>query len=448
MNLIEFKQLLFKEAEREGFKECEIYYTNGESISISVYEEEIDKYNIEKSFGLSFRGKINNKMGYSFTEIIDKDVIKMLIKNAKESASTIENNDEQFIYSGDSKYQSVETYHEKLENIDTSRLIDIAINLEKESKLYNNKVVNINGCKVSYNASEYGISNNKGLNLKTKNNLLSAYVIPIVNDNNQKYDGVGYVVASSLDEVSPKKIAKQGVEEALSKIGGRSIPSRKYKGIIYNEAMVSLLQTFCEIFSGDAAQKGLSMLNNKEGEDIASSLLTIVDDPLLDNGLGSAPFDDEGVATYTKEIVSNGKLVTLLHNLRTANKGKVKTTGNGFKSSYASSVGVAPTNFYIKKGNNSLEELMDKLGEGLMITDFAGLHSGANSITGDFSLAAKGFYIKDGKKEYPVEQITVAGNYFELLKDIEAIGSDLVFPMSSFGSPSILLKTLSVAGKA
>jgi len=448
MEFNKFKELLLQKAKQEGFSESEVYYTKGESISISVYEDEIDKYNICKSFGLSFRGIYENKMGYSFTEIIDEEAIDMLIKNAKESAVTIENEDEQFIYEGDQEYKSVKTYSYKLENIDTAKLIDIALNLEKECKLYSDKVVNVNGCKVSYSTSDYGITNSKGLDLNTKSNLLCAYVVPIVKHENQKYDGTGYIVASSIDEVSEKEIAKQGVKEALSKIGARSIPSKKYKGIIYNEAMVSLLKTFSSIFSGDSAQKGLSLLKDKEGEIIASELLTIVDDPLLDNGLGSAPFDDEGVATYRKEIISNGKLETLLHNLKTANKDNIKTTGNGFKSSYSSSVGVSPTNLFIQKGEYSLEELMNKLGEGVIITDFAGLHSGANSITGDFSLAAKGYYIKDGKKQYPIEQITVAGNYFDLIKDIKAIGDDLNFPMSSFGAPSILVNTLSIAGKA
>ena len=448
MEFNKFKELLLQKAKQEGFSESEVYYTKGESISISVYEEEIDKYNISKSFGLSFRGIYNGKMGYSFTEIIDEEAIDMLIKNAKESAVAIENEDEQFIYEGDKEYKSVKTYSDKLENIDTAKLIDIALNLEKECKLYSDKVVNVNGCKVSYSTSDYGITNSKGLDLNTKSNLLCAYVVPIVKHENQKYDGTGYIVASSIDEVNEEEIAKQGVKEALSKIGARSIPSKKYKGIIYNEAMVSLLKTFSSIFSGDSAQKGLSLLKDKEGEIIASELLTIVDDPLLDNGLGSAPFDDEGVATYRKKIISNGKLETLLHNLKTANKDNIKTTGNGFKSSYSSSVGVSPTNLFIQKGEYSLEELMNKLGEGVMITDFAGLHSGANSITGDFSLAAKGYYIKDGKKQYPIEQITVAGNYFELIKDIKAIGNDLNFPMSSFGAPSILVNTLSIAGKA
>lgn len=448
MEFNKFKELLLKKAKEEGFSESEVYYTKGESISISVYEQEIDKYNISKSFGISFRGIYNNKIGYSFTEILDDKAINMLIKNAKDSANSIESEDKQFIYEGDREYKSVKTYNNELENIDTSRLIDIALNLEKECKLYNDKVVNINGCKVSYNTSEYGIRNSKGLNLNTKKNLLSAYVIPIIKDNNKKYDGMGYIVSSSIEDINEKEIAKQGVEEALSKIGARSITSNKYKGIIYNEAMVSLLKTFSSIFSADVAQKGLSLLKGKEGDKIASELLTIVDDPLLDNGLGSTSFDDEGVATYKKEIISNGKLETLLHNLKTANKDGIKTTGNGFKASYSSSIGISPTNLFIKEGKYSLQELINKLDEGVMITDFAGLHSGANSITGDFSLAAKGYYIKNGKKQYPIEQITVAGNYFELIKDIQAIGNDLKFPMSSFGSPSILVNTLSIAGKA
>ena len=191
----------------------------------------------------------------------------------------------------------------------------------------------------------------------------------------------------------------------------------------------------------------LEIFTDKEGEIIASDVVTIVDDPLLDNGFASTPFDDEGVATYKKELVSKGELKTLLHNLKTAYKAGCKSTGNGFKYSYASPVSISPTNLYIEKGEKSLEELMEEVGEGILITELAGLHSGANSITGDFSLAAKGFYIENGKKSYPVEQITIAGNYFYMLKDIEEVGNDLKFPMSSIGSPSVKIKEISIAGK-
>ena len=447
MNFLEFKDLLFEKAMNNGFSECEVYHSDGESISISVYNGEVEKYNLSKSFGLSFRGKVNNKMGYSYTEILDEAAIDMLINSAKNSANLSESDDETFIYEGDEKYSKVKTYSEELENIDPAKMIDKALELEEETKKYSDKVVNLKGCKISYASSNYSIYNTKGLALTNKDNLLTSYVVPVVGDESGKNDGVGYVIASSLDEVNPRQIAKEGVEEALAKMGARSIDSGNYNIIMYNEAMVQILETFASTFSGDAAQKGLSLLKGKEGEMIASDVVTIIDDPLMDDGLSSAPFDDEGVATFSKELVSNGKLNTLLHNLKTAHKQGVKTTGNGFKASYASSVGVSESNLYLQKGEKSFEDLMKEINEGVIITDLAGLHSGANVVSGDFSLAAKGFYVQDGKKSFPVEQITVAGNYFDLLKNIKSVGNDLKFPMSNVGSPSVIVDGLSIAGK-
>ena len=211
--------------------------------------------------------------------------------------------------------------------------------------------------------------------------------------------------------------------------------------------MVQLLETFEGTFSADAAQKTPSHSKGTQGQMIASPIVTIVDDPLMYGGLASAPFDDEGVATFTKELVHEGKLNTLLHNLKTAHKQGVKSTGNGFKASYASSVNVSESNLYLRAGEKSFQDLMEEINEGVIITDLAGLHSGANTVSGDFSLAAKGFYVKDGKKTFPVEQITLAGNYFDLLKNITVIGNDLKFPMSNVGSPSVIATGLSIAGK-
>jgi len=442
-----FKEELFKEAKKSGFEECEIYYSDAESLSLNIYEGEVEKYKLNNAFGLSFRGKMNNKMGYSYTEILDEEAIKTLITNAKGAALAIENDDVQFIYEGDKEYKDLDCYKKELDNIKPDELIALALEMEKECKKQCDKVVNFQGCGIGYGKSTYGIINSKGLNLKNERNNLTAYVVPIVEEDNKKYDGMGYVVAKKVGDIKPKDLAKQGLEEALSKIGGKSIPSGKYKIIINNEAMVSLLGTFSGVFNAEQAQKGLSLLKGKEGESIASDIVTLIDDPHLKDGLGTTSFDDEGVATCKKEIITKGKLNTLLYNLKTAYKAKIKSTGNGFKSSYASTVGVSATNFYINPGEKSFEELCKEVKEGVIITEFAGLHSGASSITGDFSLAAKGFMIENGEKSFPVEQITVAGNFFTLLKDIEEVGSDLKFPMSSIGCPSVVIKELSVAGK-
>lgn len=131
--------------------------------------------------------------------------------------------------------------------------------------------------------------------------------------------------------------------------------------------------------------------------------------------------------TRKKNVVEKGVLQTLLHNLTTAAKQGVATTGNAARG-YASAVGVAPSNFYIAPSQESVEAMLARMGEGFLITEVSGLHAGANQISGDFSLLAKGFAVRGGQKAEPVEQITVAGNFFAVLKDVVAVADDLPSP--------------------
>ena len=212
----------------------------------------------------------------------------------------------------------------------------------------------------------------------------------------------------------------------------------------------SLLATFSGMFSADNAQRGLSRLKGREGEVVAASCVTLMDDPHRPGSASSTPFDGEGVATAPKAVIRGGVLTTLLHNLKTAHKQGVTTTANASRPGYASPVGVAPTNFFFEPSDADFDAMLQKLGDGLLITDLQGMHAGANAVTGDFSLAAKGFAVEGGRIGRAVSQITVAGNFYQLLQDIEAVGADLEFRIpgvSCFGSPSLLVKSLSVAGK-
>ena len=191
----------------------------------------------------------------------------------------------------------------------------------------------------------------------------------------------------------------------------------------------------------------MSLLAGKEGEKIAADCVTLMDDPHMPGGLASSPFDAEGVATKVKAVIENGKLTTLLHNLKTARKAGVRSTGNANKGGYAAPIGVSPSNFYFKPGNKTLAELMQDMGDGLVITEVSGLHAGANPVSGDFSLLAKGYIVEKGQKGRAVEQITVAGNFYALLKNIRAFGSDLEFVGSPVGSPSVDVGEMNIAGK-
>jgi len=450
MNLNEFKDRLFQRAQEEGFTEYEIYYVEGNSFRVGVYEKEIDQYSVNNTIGLSFRGLYEGKMGYAYTEVLDEDAIELLIQNGKANALAIEKDDMDIIYGGGDSYQSLNSYNEELNKVRAEEKIELALKMEEEALKQSEYVKRTQHCVVSSGQGLRRIINSKGLDLTDRRNSMYAVLIPVVEKDGKMNTGVAFRASNQFSDFDPRSLAQEAVEKALAYIGADSVPSGKYRVALRYDAATDLLATFSDIFSADNAQKGLSLLKGKVGQVIASEKVTIIDDPLMEGGLCSASFDDEGVATYTKAVIEKGKLMTLLHNLKTAKKDGVKTTGNGSKASYASPVDISPFNFYIKPGEKSYEEMLACLDKGLLITELQGMHSGANTVSGDFSLAAKGFWVENGKAVRPVEQITIAGNFYKLLEDVEEVGADLKFDMPAgacFGSPTIIVRELSVAGK-
>lgn len=451
MNIKDFADKLFSRAKEEGFTEYEIYYVDGDSFKVTIYKGEIDQYSLNSHSGLSFRGLYNGNMGYSYTEVLDDYAVEMLIKDAKQNALAIEDEEVDIIYGGKDSYTDIKGYNQALAQMGADEKIKLALQLEKDTLAQSEKVKTLDECMIVTGEGESRIINSKGLDLQYKSNTIYAIAAPVVEEKGKVNTAFAFKATNDFTEIDTKAIAKEAVDDALAYMGAESVSTGKYKVIIRNDVMADMLAAFSGIFSAYNVQKGMSLLKGKVGTHIASKAVNIIDDPLMEKGLASSPFDAEGVACYTKTVVEQGKLITLLYNLKTALKDGAKSTGNASKGSYSSPVGVSPSNFYVKPGEKGLEELIKALGNGILITEVQGLHSGANGVSGDFSLAAKGFEIKDGKTIKPVEQITVAGNFYSLLQDVIEAGADLKFGMPSgggcFGSPSLIVKELAISGK-
>jgi PmbA protein len=186
-----------------------------------------------------------------------------------------------------------------------------------------------------------------------------------------------------------------------------------------------------------------TLLAGKEGEVVASEKFTLVDDPFHPDKFGHCPFDGEGVATYAKNVVEKGVLKTLLYNRMYAKLMGKETTGNARDAKT-----IAPTGLYLAPGAYAEEALLERLGNGIYITSLNGLHAGANTQSGDFSLQATGFLVEDGKKTRPVKNFTIADNFFQLLRKVDALGDKVKFSLtSSVGAPEVLFTDVSVSGK-
>ncbi len=442
----DFLKLLFDKAREAGFSEYEAYLSGGDSFEASVHAGELIAYNVSSTMGLGFRALVNGRMGYASTQALDEAAADMLVGGALTSATLTETEDPQFLFAG-AKIPALDVYNPALTAIPDAEKVEMALALEKKA-LSADPRISTDGCAVIYSSGARRIVNSKGLDVSFRANAMGAYVSCVAREGERA--GSAYRVAMSRAGAPDfDKLAREASGEALDFLAASPVTSGSFPMVLRASAALDLLAAFAGAFSADEAQRGLSKLAGREGDAVAAPILTLMDDPLNPLGFAAAPFDGEGVPARAKKIIDGGRLTTLMHNLKTAAKAGVTSTGNAARG-YSSPITVAPTNFYFEPSDEPLSALLTRAEGGLLITELMGLHSGANAVSGDFSLSAKGYRIEGGKRGAPVDQITVAGNFYEFLHEVLAVGDDLTFGQpggSCFGSPSLMVKKLSVAGK-
>jgi len=442
-----FIDLLFDKARHAGFEASEIYLTEGSSFQTAVNKGELTRYNVSESLNLGFRGIYGGRMGCASTQVLDEDAAEMLVSAALAGAQLCETEDEEFIFEGSESYPEMNGAHPEITRLTPAEKIAMTRALEEKALAADARIASCSHCALFTSESDVRMVNSRGLDLSAHRDLMGAYVYPIARrgDISGTAGRAAYVCDPARLDLD--KLAREAAREAVSYLDAASVPSGNYAILLRPDVAADLMETFASVFSADSAQKGLSLLKGKEGEMIAAACVNLVDDPLLPEGYASHAFDGEGVAARRKAVVQGGRLETLLHNLKTARKQGVKTTGNAARASVAGPMTVAPANFYFEPGTMSRDEIYAQAGNALLITDLMGMHSGANAVSGDFSLGAKGYLLENGKLGRAVNQITIAGNFFELLRDIQAVGSDLEFGPGCFAAPTLWIKSLSVAGK-
>ena len=432
--------LLFAKAKEKNIQDIQVHVVADTKLDIEILKGELEEYTISDTKGLSVKGIYDGKMGTVSTEVINDEEIDFIIDSVIASAKNIDSEDEVFIYGGDSIYQEVEgLYNKELEQVDAKRKIDLVFDLEKKTLAQDNRIKMVQAF-YSEVTHKVRIMNSKGLDLSKEVNSATAGVYVIATDGSDQRTGIDYIQSNVFSDFTIDEIAKEGAKRATDALGARSIKSGDYEVILENKASASLLAAHVNMFSAESVQKDVSLLKGKVGEKVSKELISIVDDPFMEKSPRSGSFDDEGVATKYKELVKDGKLTGFMHNLKTAKKDEVGSTGNGFRN------GISSTNFYIAPGKTDFDKAISNMKKGLIISDLQGTHAGTSSVSGDFSLQASGYLVEEGKIVRPISLITVAGNYLELLKDVTEVCSDLKMNFGYIGSPSLKIESLAIAG--
>ena len=260
--------------------------------------------------------------------------------------------------------------------------------------------------------------------------------------------GFSFRVARELEELEWEAAAREAAERGARLLGARKPATERVPVVLDPWAAASFLGVLAGILSAEEVQKGRSLLAGLTGQEVASPALTLVDDGRFEGGPATAPFDDEGFPTGRTAVIEAGILRGFLHNTQTARRDGTSSTGNASRGGYRGVPGVAPTNLLVEPGPLDAGALLREAGRAVYVQDVSGVHSGANPVSGEFSVGATGLRVEGGALGEPLREMTIASTLPEVLRGIESVGSDLrFFPGGgAIGAPTIVVGEMTVAG--
>lgn len=443
MKLNEVK--FFELAKENNFEAADLYTRINHSLSLSVFHGEIDSLTQHDTRIITARGIVNGKFGSVTTEVIDKETPEYLINAISRSAKIIENNDPSIIFKGSEKYHKKNVYNKDVFEGNIQEKAGILLEIEKKLKNFDSRINEVVSVGYEETGSEEKLSNSYGLKLSQKNAYYS-YFAEITAKVGEEVRS-GYKVFASLDknEFDIDKFVEECAKDALDKLGSVQCKTKKYPVVLNPETASTLIKAMLNSIDAEEVQKHTSLFEGKLHTQIVSKKLTVIEDPLK-KSVFFKYFDDEGVATSKKFLIKKGVLETYLYTLQTAKKDNVEPTGNGYRSGSKAS---ADTGYIIiKPGKKSEEEMLSQIKEGVYINNLEGLHSGLNAQSGNFSLQAAGFMIRDGKLAEPLSLITVADNLVNMFNNIKELANNSEMILRNGAEcPSIFIKKMSVSGK-
>jgi len=418
----------FKKAKEKNITNIQVVEKNDIDSSVEVIDGKIITYDDSNLINYSIKAEYKEKTVKLQTEYLDESIIDLIIMKCENT---------------DSEYK--DDYLKNIDNISKNKPlefnikneIDKLISLDKFKEKYKEISKITTYFSESYNNTR--IINSNNVDISTDSHLCS-FIVEIIIEENGKFTSYDEkLLTTDKNKIDFESFTESVIKKTLVIKNKEKIATKKYNIILDRRVAGRIIGSFGHMLSANAIRNKVSCLENKINEKTFSEKLTIIEDPTNKEYPGYRLFDNEGTKTYKKEIIKNGVIKTKLYNIKEAILANTQSTGNGYDR-------IATKNMYAVPGKLTDEELLKKLNNGIYIADY--MESGAtsiNSVNGTISLQVFGFIVENGKLKSGIESSILSTTIFELLSNIEEIGNTLQFTTTSFASPSMLIRDISIS---
>jgi PmbA protein len=425
-----------------GATQADATATVTEKFSVEARGTEVEKLEQSVGRGLVLRAFVDGAKATLSTSDLSPDGLRGFVRETVDGARFVAQDPHgglpdyvAYDASGDAE---LGLYEDDVRTRSAERKIADALEIERAIRSSDARIVNSSGSQVVDSIATVSLANSHGFAGSYRVSSAMLATTPIAADGDAKRTGsYGTAARSYAATFDVETLARRAVARALGGIGARK-PATMRVPVIFERDVASMIlgDVFTAINAASVAV-GNSFLRDRIGERVGSDLATIVDDGRLAGGLGTSPFDSEGVPTRRTVVFEGGTLKTFLYDTYYARRLGAASTGN------AAGGGIGPNNFYLLPGKESLEALIARTPRGVLVTDTIGFST--ESVTGTYSRGARGFAIEDGELAYPIDEFTIAGNLAEMLAAIDGVADDLVFDQSIV-SPAFRVGEMTVSG--
>lgn len=433
---------------KQGADAADVYIVSSNGFNTTVRLGQIEKLQQSTSKGLGLRVFKNGATAITFTTDFQGKTVQELVKETLEIVK-VSNADKfnglapkEFLgeYSG-----KLMMFDESLAKLSPEKKIAMVKEMEDAGRAFDKRITNSNGAGWSNSIGQVTLANSDGFVGQYQTTNASMSVSLLAEENGVKQRDGWYSFNRFFNKIdSPKSIGEEAARRTIRRLGGKKVKSQAVPVVLDPDVASDFVGMIFGAASGGSIYRRSSYLVDKVGQEIVAPTITIVDDATIADGLASRPFDAEGVKSSSVTVIENGVLKTYVCDSYSARRLDAKVTGNAGRS-YQAAPGVTATNLFLKNGKETPKDIIKSVKNGLYLTEMFG--SGVNSVTGDFSQGASGYWIENGEITFPVQEITIAGNVLKVLKNVQAIGNDLSFKLGSTASPTLLISEMTVGGE-
>ncbi len=428
--------------------EAEVIIIDQQETEIQLGNGAVEQLSQSGSKGMGVRVIDDGRVGYAYTSAFTPESITQTWQTAVELAAVASSDEYRRLPQPQSlPDENLEIYDAALPQVTPEQKIDLAKRVEQAALAFDDRIVMVPKTRYTDAIEHVYLANSKGFAGTYDRTIAWSFVECFARDGEEVAEAYGLGASITFSELDADAIGRESAERALGMLGGEPVPTQTCPVIFDPLVSAELLGAIARAMSADAMQKGRSFLLDKLGQDIASDVVSMMDNGRMKRGIASAPFDGEGVPTSATRLIDEGVFQNVIYDTYTANKAGATSTGNAQRSSHREVPRLSMSNFYLQPGNLTQEEIIAGVSNGMYVTRIMQT-GGIDPITGDCSMGAYGCWIEDGKLTKAVSGVTLATTLQDLLKNITAVGSDLrLVPLQgSISAPTIRVDNVTVGG--